>query len=396
MNQHSLSKSKGVKEAPQAWKGYFGHRTKNSFCKEVIREWKERSRRGEAVDAVQRMYDRFSGFVIDAGNYDGKVDIREIVGPILFGGVFTNPENGLTFISDDIQSSKKLTRGNTSNIRVKSYECRPTPDNSVAFEPINVAVCDLQAVGEFCVNDLAATQLEQMISSQGLANIQDSMPPVLEDFILSYYINQLARDIEIMFWQGGYGTGGSLSLQYPSDQCVQGILTKALAYGSASPDGYIDVPGVTLTKANIIDEIDRMLNERAQREDFNALEPGSIYIAMNPATVNGAYMPAMRTQPGNANYDRSAPMPDAPYDFDGIPVIPTVGVPVGHMVVSYSRHPDSAGQNLILGTDLVSDFSNVEVYMAAKPSDAVGFKAQFRLGAEIANPRYFIHYHPNA
>ena len=264
--------------------------------------------------------------------------------------------NELQLLSN-VKSSIKLNRMDVANI-VQAADCDFSASGSLTLSHNTLSVCDFKVNAELCIKDFEAT----FISEQMRAGANNSDLP--GDF-MTYLMGQMAGNvgqwIEQKLW-----TGDTDASPNP-DEC-DGIIKK-LSADSAVVD--VAAVGGGLSASNIVAELQKVYN--AIPATVVKTDP-RLRIFMGTAAY-GYYLQARAAvATGSGDYFTNGYVN---LNFLGIRVILAPGMPANKMVAATS-------DNIAIGTDLVDDFSQINVIDMRQTTGApnLRFVGNFKLGVQ--------------
>lgn len=245
------------------------------------------------------------------------------------------------------------------NVLQKSQnDCGWNPTAALKLSEQLATVTDYKIQLEDCIEKFESTWLVERMKPG--ANV-DELPATLGEASLDIVGKSVNADIERMLF-GGNAT---------KDNEFDGIV-KVL---SAATDT-IKISGSTLTKANIINELEKVFIAIPEAVLQDAEDKVKIFVSYNShralkmalANVDSQVIAAAFTVDGGA------------IRYLGIEVVPAVGITNSQMVVSST-------ENLIMLTDLVSDFSQIELGTFPKPNEnRLWVKGALKIGVCVAYP----------
>ena len=268
---------------------------------------------------------------------------------------------GRSYISEDIvdnyrslpgiKSATKLASVSFGNI-LQSANCNfKAPDDSL--DAVDIDVCSLSAMAQLCQFDLEQSFL-------ALQMAQGSNGDFSVASFMSYYWDEMAKQIqesvEYIRWQGDTtSTNETLAL-------CDGYIKKLLADG-----GVVDVANTTITSANVITEIVKVLNAAPATISRKKADL-RLYVAPNVANAL-----ELATASGNTQTYITTPLA---LTFLGIKVVVAEGMPSDHMVLTLKNNLiyafDGEGDGKALKAVNLSD-TVAEPYLRTRANLKVGF-----------------------
>jgi hypothetical protein len=215
------------------------------------------------------------------------------------------------------------------------------------------ATCDFDVTGStvtltekvLSVEDLQVNM--QLCKSQFHSNWQaaemgfssfDELPKSFEDYLLAYAAAKIAGEIEVSLWRGATATAGQFD----------GLVTLATADGTVN-----DVTGTTVTAANVIDELGKIVDSMNTNTNIYAKEDTRIYVSRN---IMAAYVRALggfQATIGANGVDNKGTMwygKGSAISFDGIPLFMAEGLAANTAMAAQAS-------NLYFGCSLIEDLN---------------------------------------
>lgn len=245
------------------------------------------------------------------------------------------------------------------NVLQKSHnDCGWNPTAALKLSEQLATVTDYKIQLEDCIEKFESTWLVERMKAG--ANV-DELPATLGEASLDIVGKSVNADIERMLF------GGDSSNENEFDGIVKVL--------SGATDT-IKVSGSTLTKANIINELEKVFTAIPEAVLQDAEDKVKIFVSYNSyralkmalANVDSQVIAAAFTVEGGV------------IRYLGVEVVPAVGISNGQMVASST-------ENLIMLTDLVSDFSQIELGTFPKPNEnRLWVKGALKIGVAVAYP----------
>ncbi len=255
-------------------------------------------------------------------NYAGQFASKYISAALLSADTL---DKGLIEILPNVNYKTTLQKVNTDDI-VKDATCDFTATSTLTLTDRVLEVEPFQVNLQLCKKDY----YDSWIGGQMGFSAYDSIPASFADFLIAHVAAKTAQKIEQNIWNGTAASAGEFS----------GFLSLMTADSDV-----IDVTATTVTAANVIAELTRVVN--AIPNTVYGKEDLYIYV---PTNVVKAYQVAL----GNANYQFNAFTGFAPLNFQGINLAWCPGMPSNTMVAAQKS-------NLFFGTALLSDKNEVRV-----------------------------------
>lgn len=245
------------------------------------------------------------------------------------------------------------------NVLQKSAnDCSWNPTAALKISEALATVTDYKIQLEDCIEKFNSTWLVDKMKAG--ANVNE-LPATLEEASLDIIGKSVSADIERMLF------GGDSANENEFDGIVK-LLTDATKT--------IKVSGSTITKGNVIAEIEKVFSVIPEGVLQQGEDKIKIFVSYNTyralkmalANVNSQVIAAAFTVSGDSIH------------YLGVEVVPAKGITNGQMVAA-------SIDNLIMLTDLVSDFSQVELGTFAKPNDnKLWVKGALKVGVAVAYP----------
>lgn len=189
----------------------------------------------------------------------------------------------------------------------------------------------------------------------------DNLPPNLADFIIAKTAAEVATANETIIWQGATGTAGE----------YDGFTTRFAADADV-----IDVVGTTVTAANVITELGKVVDAIPAaiygKEDLFIYVPQNVYRAYVRAL--GGFGASGLGANGFEGRGNNQVLGDLA--FDGVKLFLAEGLPSNEMVAAQSS-------NLFFGTSLMSDWNEVKVLDMADLDGSQNVRFVMRFTANV-------------
>ena len=253
-------------------------------------------------------------------------------------------------IIPNIKSSYKLNRMNDSSTILEN-DCTFTDTGSTTLVTNTITVCDFKINREFCKKDFVGTWMEEQMRAGSKG---DQVPPSFQDHFLAQLAAQTGQKIEQNIWTAS--TAAS-----PAAPC-DGFL-----HMMGADSAVIKQTGTTLSESNIVAQLKLLYNKI-------------------PATVRNS--PKMRIYMGDAAYGYYLLANLSLGTGAGFGVQSTVATTFANIKIvvcpglSADKMVAAEYDNLVFGTDLVSDFGDIRVIDMEESTGApnVRFVASFKYG----------------
>ncbi len=268
-------------------------------------------------------------------------------------------DKGLITVMPNVKYKSVLQVGSYNDI-VANATCDYTASGTLTLSEKIIQPEEFQVNVDICKKDLVNSwEAEQMGYSAF-----DKLAPSLSDFVIAHTAAKVASKIESNIWAGQTATAGEFD----------GFYYLATAGGS----GCVAVTGTTVTAANVIDEMGKVVDAIPQA--VYGKEDVFIYVAPNVAR---AYIRALGgfganglgangvNGLGNTWFNNGA------LSFDGIPVVVAQGLPAHSMMAAQKS-------NMFFGTGLLNDTNEVRVLDMAELDGSQNVRVIMRFTAAVA------------
>lgn len=241
--------------------------------------------------------------------------------------------SGAITVKENIKYKEPVKRVSAVDI-LADATCDFTPVGTVTLDERIIEPKSIQVNLELCKKDF---QSDWDAISMGYSAF-DVLPPTFQAFFAETLAAVTNEAVEISVWNGDKGNAGEFD----------GFITKM-----AADSDVIDVTALTITAANVIEELGKVAD--AIPQSIYNTEDITIYISANIAR---AYIRALggfgTAGLGASGYLGQGTVGDKPLNFDGIPLFLANGLPANRMVGAQAR-------NLWYGTGLMSDQNTVQI-----------------------------------
>lgn len=283
----------------------------------------------------------------------------EVGGLLLAEAVVKGKTAQLCYVQSGIKGTQAINIL-TSNLVVQDGSCGWNTSGTTIFTQRDITVCDKKVNETLCPRDLNQYWAGQFLNA---GSYNETVP--FEQAIVDLKVAQIGKFVEEQLWQATTGT-----------TCFDGFGTLI----STGTTGVVAVTGATaITSSNALDEVDKLVvlldDDVASRTD--------LIVWMSMANFR-KYLIDYR----NSNYFHFS---TDQVDFNefvvfhpgtDIRVVGTNGV-TGNLVVM------GPAEFMVVGVDLMSDEETLQMFYD-KNDDEVRLRANFKFGAQIAFPEYFI------
>lgn len=262
--------------------------------------------------------------------------------------------NGGVEVYPNVKYKQVLKKLDTNQL-LKDASCDFTADSTLTQVERILTPKYLQVNLQLCKDDYRDT----WDAIQMGYSAHDVIPPNFASYLVGYAASKVAAENEVNIWQGATGNSGEFD----------GFET-LLASNASQPAGQ-EVAGTTLTKANIVAQVESVVDVIPStvwgKED--------LYLYMGTAALK-YYIQAQAALGYLDKYN----VGQTDYNFQGIPIFHAPGMSANKMVAA--RKSD-----LAFGTGLLSDHNEVKVIDMADIDGSQNVRIVMRLsaGAQFVN-----------
>ena len=267
-------------------------------------------------------------------------------------------ESGLITVMPNVKYKSVLQVASYNDI-VKDATCDFSADGTLTLTEKIIQPEEFQVNVQLCKKDLHATW---QAAEMGFSAF-DSLPASFEDYVIGYTGAKVASQIESNIWAGQTGNAGEFD----------GFYYLATAGGS----GCVAVTGTTVTAANVIDEMGKVVD--AIPSGVYGKDDLHIYVAPNVARAYIRALGGFGSQGLGANgVDNKGTtwFNNGALFFDGIPVVVGQGLPASSMMAAQKS-------NLFFGTGLLNDTNEVKVLDMADLDGSQNVRVIMRFTAAV-------------
>ena len=264
--------------------------------------------------------------------------------------------NGGVTVKPNVKFKQVLKKVAMSDL-IKDGSCDFTPTGTITLTENVLQPEEFQVNFTLCKQDFRD---DWEAIAMGLS-AHDNLPPNLADFIIAKTAAEVASANETIIWQGATGTAGE----------YDGFTTRFAADGDV-----IDVTGTTVTAANVITELGKVVDAIPAaiygKEDLFIYVPQNVYRAYVRAL--GGFGAAGLGANGFEGRGNNQILGDLA--FDGVKLFLAEGLPSDEMVAAQSS-------NLFFGTSLMSDWNEVKVLDMADLDGSQNVRFVMRFTANV-------------
>tara|TARA_R110001599_G_scaffold116401_3_gene284025 strand:+ start:538 stop:1458 length:921 start_codon:yes stop_codon:yes gene_type:complete len=267
-------------------------------------------------------------------------------------------ENGLITILPNVKYKTVLQTGSYDDI-VKAATCDYTSVGTLTLAEKVIQPEEFQVNLTICKKDLTASwEAEQM----GFSAF-DNLAPSFADFVIAYTAAKVADKIENNIWAG---------------QAADADEFTGLYYLAAADAGVVDVSGIAVTAANVVEEMGKLVD--AIPEAVYGKEDLMLYVAPNVARAYVRALGGFGAQGLGANGiegQGTTWFTNGALSFDGISVVVAQGMPANSMIAAQKS-------NLFFATGLLNDTNEVKVIDMADLDGSQNVRVVMRFTAAVA------------
>lgn len=263
-------------------------------------------------------------------------------------------------------------------LQADNSNCGWTPEKIARLSEKEVKVKNYKINLEQCIDDLEKKRTSQMLKP-GAKNTE--LPDTLEEATMILLAAQLSKEIETKIFSGDSSV---------SPDQFDGV-TKILTDSTVCKK----VVGVALTKANILEEIEKayvaipedVLSKAGELDESG--EGGTLFIAMSFKSIQKVKMALAGTYGANVVINPNFSISNDVVRYMGVELISVLGIGENDLIIYDSS-------NLILGTDLLDDLENIRLGQFPAPNDSKIFiDGRMRLAVAIPFEDEVVFYSPN-
>ena len=262
-------------------------------------------------------------------------------------------------ILPNIKSTYKLNRLEDTTV-LQEADCTFSDSGTTTLSSNTLTVCDYKINRELCKKDFLGTWMETQMRA---GSAGDQVPPSFTDYLMSNISARVGQTIEQKIWTGD--TSAS-----PADLC-DGFFVKMLADATV-----VDQASTTLSATVIVAELTKVYN----KIPATVINSPKMRIFMGDAAY-GYYLLANLSLGVGAGFGVQSAVAST---FANIQIVVCPGMSANKIVAAEY-------DNLVVGTDLLSDFSDLRIIDMEETSGAANirivgglkFGVAYRVGAEI-------------
>jgi len=266
-------------------------------------------------------------------SYAGQFANEYIAAALLSGATLNN--GGIT-VKPNVKYKEVIKKVATDSNVIKDASCDFTDTATVTLTERILQPEEFQVNLELCKKDFRS---DWEAAEMGMSTF-DNLPPSFADFLVAHVAGLVAEKTEQAIWRGATANAGEFD----------GLVTKATADADV-----IDVVGTTVTAANVIDELGKVVD--AIPSALYGKEDLYIYVSQNVAR---AYVRALGgfgaagLGANGVNAEGTQWWNNGALSFDGVKLFVANGLADNFMMAAEKS-------NLFFGTGLLSDHNEVKV-----------------------------------
>lgn len=290
--------------------------------------------------------------------------INEYILKALIGGE-TWSTDGVS-IEENVKYKRAIKRLASSGV-VAAADCAFSPVGTLTIDERSLEPKKIQVNEEICYEDLYPLWDS---ADMAAGTVNEQLPAQVADAIVTEYTNQVSKEVEEATWQGdSTGSTGTIKDLFDGFEYIQ------------DNDGAVRITGTTLSKANIIAEMDKVVDAIPSAVMKKGRENLVIFVSHKAGMF---YEQALAAQGVNRLGS------DDPMRLYGIEVRPVGGLSSDNIM--------SAGEkaNYFLATDLTSDANDVKILdmRDLDGSDNIRFKLSAKFDVNIGWVEETVFYKP--
>ncbi len=257
-------------------------------------------------------------------------------------------------------------------LQADTRDCSWTPQQIAKLSEKLLSIKTYKINLEQCLDDLERKRTIWMLSP-GARNTE--LPDSLEEATMAMLAAELSKEIETKIFNGDNSANAN---------DFNGV-TKVL---TDSADA-IKVIGVQLTKANVLDEIEKAFALVPEDVAAKGIENGSLNIYVSYQTYIKVKMALAGTFGANVVINPNFTIEGDIVRYMNIEIVSVKGIGENDMIIADST-------NFLLGTDLISDLEEIRLGQFPAPNDnKIFIDGRLRLGFAIPFEDEVVFYSPN-
>ncbi|NDV79761.1 hypothetical protein [Dysgonomonas sp. 511] len=257
-------------------------------------------------------------------------------------------------------------------LQADSRDCSWTPQQMAKLSEKELKVKTYKINLEQCLDDL---ERKRTIWMMGPGAKNQELPDTLEEATMALLASELSSEIETKIFKGDSSADAN---------DFDGV-TKVLADSAEA----IKVNGVTLTKDNVLGEIEAAFSFLPEDVAAVGLEKESLNIYVSYATLMKVKIALGGVFGTNVVVNPNFIVENDVVKYLGAEIVPVKGIGDNDMVIAEAS-------NFLLGTDLLSDLEEIRLGQMAAPYDnKIFIDGRLRLGFVIPFEDEVVFYSPN-
>ena len=293
----------------------------------------------------------------------GSTYAGEFAGKYISAALLSAPtidQGGIT-VMPNIKHKQVLQNLTTSGLLADATCSFDVDGSTVSLSEKVLEVFDYQCNMQVCKSIFHSNW---QASEMGFSSF-DELPKSFEDYLLAYAASKVAAEMEVNIWRGVQATSGQFA----------GLVTLAAADADVN-----DVTGTTVTAANVIDELGKIVDSVNTNTNIYAKDDTRIYVSRN---IMAAYVRALGgfasaglgangvNNEGTMWYGKGAAI-----SFDGIPLFLAEGLAANTAMAAQTS-------NLFFGCSLLSDTQEARVIDVSQYDGSDNVRVIMRMAAGV-------------
>jgi hypothetical protein len=257
-------------------------------------------------------------------------------------------------------------------LQADSRDCSWTPQQVARLSEKELKIKTYKINLEQCLDDLERKRAIWMMSP-GAKN--EELPDSLEEATMALLASELASEIETKVFNGN-------SSSDPDD--FDGV-TKVLTDSTEA----VHIPGIVLTKDNVLDEIAEAFASLPENVLVSGLEKGSLNIYVSYSTLMKVKIALGGVFGSNVVINPNFFVENDTVKYLGAEIFAVKGIGENDIIIAEAS-------NFLLGTDLLSDLEEIRLGQFPAPNDnKIFIDGRLRLGFAIPFEDEVVFYSPN-
>ena len=294
---------------------------------------------------------------ITGSSYNGQFAGKYISAALLSAP--TIDQGGIT-VMPNIKHKEVLQNLTTSTLLADASCDFDATGSTVTLTEKVLEVFDYQLNMQLCKSQFHSNW---QASEMGFSSF-DELPKSFEDYLLAYAASKVAAEMEVNIWRGVQATSGQFA----------GLTTLAAADADVN-----DVVGTTVTAANVVDELGKIIDSVNANTNIYAKEDTRIYVSRNIMAAFVRAMGGFATDVGANGIDNKGLMwygKGAALSFDGIPLFLAEGLAANTAMAAQTS-------NLFFGCSLLSDTQEARVIDVSQYDGSDNVRVIMRMAAGV-------------